>query len=592
MANHSHAHLTPQARLLNLLSEEKSDIGVLVVYTLVTGLLGLAMPLAVQLLVNSVAASTVQPLFVLSLLVLFGLIAAGWLSLLQLSLVENIQQRLFARQALRIARKLIHSTSHAMEGVYGPELANRFFDVLNVQKALAKVLLDGLAAALQALIGLIILAFYDHSGLLFGFDLLLLLVIAFIIFPLGLHGLRTSIAESAEKYKVAGWLEELARCRSSFKLHAAPAFLLSRAESGIQAWLRERRNHFRVTYRQEAGSQLFQALASAGVLAIGGYLVVRRELTLGQLIASQLIVAQVLKGTDKLLKQAETVYDLLTGLDKTGYLTDLETEREGGHAVPSSPSGGASVHIQDVHFSYPNGRQVLRGLNLSLEPGEHVSLVGASGVGKSTLAALLCNLEEPKIGMIQVNGVELRGVSKSSLREVVSVVGYDEAIFEGTIEENIVMGCLHLTSEDVNWALRVAQLTDDIALFPEGLQTKLVSGGGNLSRGQAQRILLARAVVDRPELLILDEAFTGLDERTTMAILDAIFDPINPWTIIDISHEGPVVMRTGQVYVLAEGRIVESGKPTNLASTPNSAFASLFPELSRLLRGRQQGEMA
>lgn len=515
--------------------------------------------------------------------------AAGVLALLQLSLVESIQQRLFTRQALRIAGKLIRSTSRAMEGVYGPELANRFFDVLNVQKGLAKLLLDGLAAALQALIGLIILAFYDHSGLLLGFDLLLLLVIGFIIFPLGIGGLRSSIAESAEKYRLAGWLEELARCRSSFKLHAAPAFLLARTESHVEGWLRQRRRHFAVTYRQEAGSQLFQALANAGVLAIGGYLVVQRELTLGQLVASQLIIAQVLKGTDKLLKQAETVYDLLTGLDKTGYLTDLETEAEGGTPVPSSPTGGASVVIRELRFAYPGTPDILSDLNLELEPGERISLVGASGAGKSTLAALLCNLEEPNFGLIEVNGVELHGVSKSSLREVVSVVGYDEAIFEGTIEENILMGCEHLTSADVRWAIEVAQLTEDIARMPEGLQTHLVSGGGNLSRGQAQRILLARAIVDRPELLILDEAFTGLDERTSMAILEGIFAPENPWTIIDISHEGPVVTRAEQVYVLAEGRIVESGSPADLAAQTGSEFCKLFPELSRLIISQKGG---
>jgi ABC-type bacteriocin/lantibiotic exporter with double-glycine peptidase domain len=560
---------------------------VLAVYTIVTGLLGLAMPLAVQALVNSVAASTVQPLLVLSLLVLFGLLAAGWLSLLQLSLVETLQQRLFARTALKIARNLIHSTSRALYGVYAPELANRFFDVLTVQKSLAKLLLDGLAAALQAIVGLVVLAFYDKSGLLLGFDVLVLLTIGFVVFPLGINGLRTSLAESAEKYHLASWLEELARCRMSFKLHGAPDFLLSHAENRVTAWLLQRRRHFTVTFRQEAGNQLFTALASVGVLAIGGYLVVQRELTLGQLIASQLIVANVLKGTDKLLRQAETLYDLLTGLDKTGYLTDLETEREGGHEIPASPSGGAKVLVHDVHFTYPGprGHKVLAGLNLKLEPGERISLVGASGTGKSTLAALLGGLEEASFGLIEINGVELRGALLSSLRDRVNIMSYEDAIFEGTVEDNIRMGRNNISSEQVRWAIEIAQCVDEIALLPEGLQTLLVPGGGNLSRGQAQRLLIARAIVDKPELLIFDEAFTGLDENTTLAILDGLFSPENPWTIIDISHEGPVVTRASKIYVLADGKIVESGSPQELATTPDSEFVRLFPLLSRMLRG-------
>ena len=586
MANHTGgSHPTPQARLLALLSEDKGDLGVLAIYTIVTGLLGLAMPLAVQSLVNSVAASTVQPLFVLSLLVLLGLLAAGWLSLLQLSLVETLQQRLFARSALKIARNLIHSTSRALYGTYAPELANRFFDILTVQKSLAKLLLDGLAAALQAVVGLVILSFYDKSGLLLGFDVLVLLTIAFIIFPLGINGLRTSLAESAEKYHLAGWLEELARCQRSFKLHSTPEFLLSHAENRVSAWLKERRRHFMVTFRQEAGSQLFSALASAGVLAIGGYLVVQRELTLGQLIASQLIVANIVKATDKLLRQAETLYDLLTGLDKTGYLTDLETEREGGHEIPVSATGGASVVLRDVHFAYPGGRAVLSGLNLALQPGERISLVGASGTGKSTLAALLGGLEEPTFGLIEVNKVELRGASLSSLRERVNLMTDEDAIFEGTIEDNIRMGRPGITAEDVRWAIELSQCMADIAALPEGLQTRLVPGGGNLSRGQAQRLLIARAIVDRPELLIFDEAFSGLDENTTLAILEGLFAPENPWTIIDISHEGPVVTRAETVYVLAEGKVVESGSPQALATTPGSEFVRLFPLLSRMLQG-------
>lgn len=575
------------ARLLKLLSEDRADLVVLVVYTVITGLLALATPLAVQALVNTVAASTVQPLVVLSLVVLIGLSASGVVALLQLSLVETIQQRLFARSGLRIAQRLIQSASSALSASYGPELANRFFDVLTIQKSLAKILLDGLGAIFQAIVGLILLAFYDQSGLLLGFDLLVLVFVGFIIFPLGIGGLRTSQAESVEKYALAGWLEELARCNASFKLHAAPAFLMARAESTVQHWLKERRRHFGVTFRQEAGNQLFQACASAGVLAIGGFLVVQQKLTLGQLVAAQLIVAQVLKAIDKLIRQAETVYDLLTGLDKTGYLTDLEVESDGARPVPSLSSGGARVTCRDLQFAYPGGREILMGLELTLEPGERVSLVGASGAGKSTLAALMSGLELPNFGFIEINGVETRTALKSSLRQVVTVVGYDNAIFDGTVEENIVVGRTALTTEDVNRAIAMACLTDDIALLANGLQTRLLPNGLNISRGQAQRILIARALVDRPQLLILDEAFTGIDERTSLQILDAIFAEENGWTIIDISHEGAVVARAERVHVLADGRIVESGTTKELAARPEGEFVRLFPQLSQMILSRR-----
>lgn len=572
------------ARLGKLLSENRGDLVALSSYALISALLALAVPITVQSLVNSVAASVVQPLLILSIVALIGTSFVGVLAVLQLSLVERLQQRLLAKLALRMARRLIESSAGAWDGRYGPELANRFFDVLTIQKTLAKLLLDGLAAAISAAIGLLLLAFYDSSGLLAGFDAVLLGVIIFFVFPLGIGGLRTSIDESTAKYRLAGWLEELARCQGSFKLHAAPGFLMRRAEGAVAKWLDARRIHFKVNFRQEVGNQIFQALASVGILAIGGYLVVRQQLTLGQLVASQLIVAQILKATDKLLRQAEQFYDLLTGLDKTGYLLDLEPERSGGTPLPAPPVGGARVRVQDVRFSYPAGTEVLRGLSLNLEPGERVSLVGASGAGKSTLMTLLCGLYDPQYGIIEINGRDLRSVDRSSLRQQVTIVDATNALFEGTVEENIVLGRSYLTPEDINWALRVAQLYDDISQLPMGLETKLVTGGRNLSFGQIQRLLIARAIVDKPSLLILDEAFAALDESTAQRILDGLFDTENRWTIIDISHDGAVVRRTEMVHVLDSGQIVESGTPEALAARPMGAFRELFPRLSQGLR--------
>jgi ATP-binding cassette subfamily B protein len=558
---------------------------VLGAYALLSALLALAVPIAVQALVNSVAARVVQPLVVLSLVALLGTGAVGLLAVLQLSLVERLQQRVLTRLALRMARRMIESAPAALEGRYAPELANRFFDVLTVQKMLAKLLLDGIGAAISAAIGFILLAFYDRSGLLSGFDALLLGLMIFFVFPLGIGGLRTSIDESGAKYRLASWLEELARCQTSFKLHGAPAYLLRRAEGFVAAWLEMRRKHFAVTLRQEAVNQLFQSLAAVGVLAIGGWLVVRQEITLGQLVAAQLIVAQVLKAVEKLLRQAETVYDLLTGLDKTGYLTDLTPERSGGAPLPEAPPEGASVRIDNIRFTYGDGRDVLQGLSLELAPGERVSLVGESGAGKSTLAALLCGLYEPQAGGITINGCDLHSTDLTSLRQHVTLVGGENALFDGTVEENIVVGRSYLSGEEIARALRLACLDTELASFSEGLRTHVLPGGSNLSGGQAQRLLLARAVADRPSLLILDEAFSALDERTVQQLLDGLFAPENGWTIIDISHEGAIVERTERVCVLRDGRIIESGAPSVLARQEGSHFRWLFPALSERLGG-------
>jgi ATP-binding cassette subfamily B protein len=573
---HDHAHHpTPVARLMRLLAEERADMWVLLTYTVVAGLMALAVPLAAQALVNIVAANVLlQPLVVLSLLVLGGMLCAGLLQLLKLSLVERLQQRVFARVALAMAARMVRMRASALRGEYAPELVNRFFDVLTVQKALSKLLLDGLTVSLQALVGLVLLGIYNP-----------LLFAALIIGVLGWNGLRSSIEESREKYGVADWLEELARCHMSLKMHGRGGYLLGRADDAVVRYLLARREHFKVYWRQAAGSYLFQALASAGVLALGGWLVINRQLTLGQLVAAQIIVVSVLAALDKLVRQADQVFDLLTALDKIGHVTDLPVERTGGYELPAG-EGGLSVVCRGVRFAYSPGDEVLAGLDLNLAPGDRVSLVGASGAGKSTLAMLLCGLEEPSHGTIEVGGVEVRALDLPSLRRGVTMVGYTNEIFDGTIEENVRVGREFVGHEDVRWALEMAHLTDDIARMSGGANTPLVSGGANLSRGQAQRLLIARALAARPRLLILDEAFTGIDERTTLKILDALYAPEHQWTIIDISHEAEVLLRSGVVHVLADGRIVEAGTPADLANREGGEFPALFPYLSGQLRKR------
>jgi ABC-type bacteriocin/lantibiotic exporter with double-glycine peptidase domain len=574
--NHQ-AHLTPFQRLRLLMRLERNDLIVLIIYVILIGLLSLAVPLAAQALVNTIAAGVlIQPLVVLTLGVLGALLFAGVLRLLKLSLQEKLQQRVFARVSLQLAENLPRLQHAVFKREFAPQLVNRFFDVLTIQKTMSKILLDGPTAVLQVLIGLVLMGFY--SPYLLAFDLFIILCVAFIVLVLGLGGLRTSIDESKRKYKVADWLEELARCELGFKLHAAPAFPVERADQLVLDYIRSRRDHFRVVFRQAFGSYFFQAFANAGVLALGGWLVINRQLTLGQLVAAELVVVGVLDGLEKIIRLLESGYDLLTGLDKVGHLTDLPLERTNGRPLPYQNTG-ARVDCRKVHFSYDGKQQILTGLDLRLEPGAHVSLVGESGVGKSTLAALLCGLQEPAHGLVQINGMDVRAANLESLRRVVGLVSDTNEIFAGTVEENILLGRHYISHEDLQWALEFTNLTEELARFPQGLQTQLVTEGRNLSRGQRQRLLIARAIVTRPQLLILDEGFTGIDEHDKLRILDEVYNPAYPWTIIDISHDPELVLRSHQVHVLAEGRILESGAPHELTRQRQGVFRQLFPSL-------------
>lgn len=570
------------SRLSALVRAERPDLWVLSAYTLVVALLALVLPLATQAVVNSVAAGILlQPIVVLGLLVFAGLSLAGLLGLLQLGLVEVVQQRVFARTVLDAADRVARVRASAFRDAYAPDLANRFFDVLTVQKSLSKLLLDGLGAFAQALVSLLILGAFNPRLLLLAGGLVALYVVGGLL--LGIGGLRTSVRESEEKYRVAEWLESVARNHVALKLHADPAYLARRTDDAVMAYLDARDGHFGVCRRQIAAFFCLSALASAGLLAAGGWLVLEGDLTLGGLVAAQMLLTLMLASLDKLARQNEKLFDLLTGLEKLGGLTDLPTEREGGRALPDAP-GGASVACRGVRFGYEPGRPVLRGLDLFVAPGARASLVGGNGSGKSTLVALLCALEAPDEGTVEIDGLATSGADLAALRRRVGLVSDERNLVAGTVWDNIVLGRPHVAPDDVRWATELVGLAGEARLLANGLETRVVAGGGNLSRGVLQRVLIARAIVDRPRLLILDEGLAGIEEREAVAILERIYAKENPWTALDVSHEPHIVARAERVYVLADGAIVAEGGLAEVAQEPGSEFCRLFPYLSQSLR--------
>jgi ABC-type bacteriocin/lantibiotic exporter with double-glycine peptidase domain len=537
---HGEAHhgASPLSRLLGLLRAERRDVGIVIAYSVGIGVLSLATPLTVMALVNAVALTTLQqPLLVLCLILLVSLGLAALLRVLQAIVIEYLQQRLFVRVVADLAYRLPRVRREAFDRQHGPELVNRFFDVLTVQKAAATLLLDGVAVALQTFIGLILLAAY-HQFLL-GFDLVLIAALAFILLGLGRGAVASAIRESRAKYAVAGWVEEMARHLVAFKLNTGPRFALERADVLAREYLLARRQHFHIVLRQWVCALGLQAVASTALLGLGGYLVINGQLTLGQLVAAEIIVTLVVASFTKFGKQLESYYDLLAAVDKLGYLTDLPLERDDGVAHHSR-GGGAAVRVHEVSFTYGRGhRPVLDGFSLDLTPGERVALLGPNGAGKSTLVDLLFGLRSPTSGRIEIDGTDLRNLQLESLREHTAVVKGIE-IFEGTVLENLRMGREELTLADVQQALQAVGLLEDVLALPEGLQTQLGTGGAPLSLGQAERLMLARAIAGQPRLLVLDEVLDDMDQEVRQQVLPAILGREARWTLLVITHSQDV----------------------------------------------------
>jgi putative ABC transport system ATP-binding protein len=509
-------------------------------------LLALAPPVAVQALVNSVAMGGMgQPLLVLSVILFLFLAFSGAVYVLESYLVELVQRRLFVRLAADLSYRLPKVRSELHDSHNGAELVNRFFDVLTVQKAGSSLLLDGVSLTAQALVGLTLLAFY-HPFLL-AFDAVLLVAIAFILLVLGRGGVETAIVESKSKYALVAWLENVARNLLTFKSAGGSAWAAERTDALAHDYLAAKRAHYRVLLRQIVGSLSLYAIASTALLAIGGYLVIIGQLTLGQLVAAELIVSSVLASLIKFGKQLEGFYDLMAGVDKIGHLLDLPLERAVG-ATPAT-QGAAALAVRGLVFGYGAKRPVLRGLDFAIRAGERVALFGGHGCGKSSLAQLLVGLRSPQAGNVELDGVELGEWRLEALRRRVALVSRLEVV-EDSLLENVRVGRADIGLNEVRQALEAVGLLDELALLPEALvDIELGPSGAPLSYAQVLRLLLARAIAGRPGLLVLDGVLDEMDEAARRRVAAALCAPDAPWTLL-------VLTRSPQVAALCE-RVIE-----------------------------------
>jgi ABC-type bacteriocin/lantibiotic exporter with double-glycine peptidase domain len=270
------------------------------------------------------------------------------------------------------------------------------------------------------------------------------------------------------------------------------------------------------------------------LLGIGGVLVIEQTLTLGQLVASELIVSGVLTGITKFAKMLETLYDMVASLSKLDSLLDIPLESVDGEELPRLDIP-AAVTFKDVGF-HDAGRVVLRSISASFPPGSRNVVIGANSSGKSLLGELLYELAYPTSGVIEIDGHNLIDIRSESIRRQVGLVRGIE-VFRGTIEENLRLGRSDLSLKDVRTVLEGVGLLGDVEKLPEQLNTILGEDSWPLSKGQAYRLMIARAIIHRPRLLIIDEAIDSFDPTALeRSIIPAICCPQAPWTLIVLTH--------------------------------------------------------
>ncbi|MEM6295123.1 MAG: ATP-binding cassette domain-containing protein [Myxococcota bacterium] len=541
----------PWKRLRSFLNLERSQLGVIAIYAIVIGLLSIATPVAAQAVVNSVAFGTaLQPLVVLSILLFFGLAFAGALRTFEAYVVEVLQRRIFVRVADDFGRRLAAVPDEVHDEIDSPELVNRFFDVVTIQKSLSTLLLDGLSLTLQTLVGMILLGFYHP--LLLAFDLVLLLLLL-VVFALGRGATKSAKEESSAKYRVVAWLEDIARAPKLFAASSSRDHAWNRADLLARDYLTARKNHFRVLLRQIGGGIVLRVVAIVALLGVGGYLVIERQLTLGQLVAAELVVTAMGAAFAKLGKNLEKLYDLNVGVAKVGQVLDLPIERQGGERLVS----GEPLTIAAGKLKVSRGgATLLNEVAFEIDRRERVLLDGDSASGKSTLLSVLSGDRSADLGGVQYDGLDLRRADLSSIRNFVVTVA-SPTFVAGSVMDNLFLGGVPLPEPDTRRLLQMVEMEDAVDVLPKALDQAMLPNGAPFSERQQRRLALVRGLAHQPRALFLDRALDGLglSDEAFSRLLDMIFEPSAPWTLIVVSEDPEVRRRCTRHFRIHDRRL-------------------------------------
>jgi len=544
---------SPWKRFLGLLALERKDILQIFYYAIFSGLVALSLPLGIQAIINLIQGAQISSSWiVLVVLVTLGVLFSGVLQLMQIRIIETIQQRIFMRASFELSYRFPKIKMNELRNYYAPELANRFFDTLTIQKSLSKILIDVPTALLQIIFALILLSFYHPFFIIFG--ILLILLIGIVFKYTAEKGLITSLEESKNKYKVAHWIQEVARAIVSFKLSGKTNLALDKNDLLTDQYLTAREKHFKILVLQFTQMIGFKVIVTASLLLIGGMLVLNQEMNIGQFVASEIVILLVITSVEKLILGLEPFYDLLTSIEKLGQVVDKKMEAQVGETI--NLENNIDIQLENISYEVEGRKKpILKDVSLVINSLSKILVTGESGAGKSSLLQLIAGIVEPTKGKVSVNNFAMGSLQLNQYRSQLGLSLSMEAPFEGTIRDNITFGDTNITNEDILWALEKVGLLNFLKEQPNGLNTILYPEGKRISYTISKKLVLARAIVKKPKLLILEDALDHFNEKETSEIMEFLTDSSNKWALIVVSSNKRWVEYCNKVVTLEKGEI-------------------------------------
>ena len=443
------------------------------------------------------------------------------------------------------------------------EIISRFQDAGNVRDAISGATLTIMIDTLMAICGAVIL--YMQNGKMFGITLIVVVLYMIIVVSFNKWYEKLNRKQMEDNAQLTSYLVESLNGIQTVKAYNAERKANQETELKFVKLLKSIFHLSWVSNLQTSLKTFVELVGGVVILWVGGVSVINGEMTMGALITFNSLLVYFLDPIKNLINLQPQMQTAVVAADRLGEILDLEaekTEKEYRKLSPESLSG--DIEIRNLDFRYGTRHLVLENIDLSIRKGEKVAFVGESGSGKTTLSKLLLHLYTPEKGEITIGGTNIEDIQIESLRDKIAYIPQETFLFSGTILENLSLGLDNATMDDIIEACKMAQAHEFINKLPLRYETRLEENGTNLSGGQRQRLAIARAMLKKPDILILDEATSNLDAITERALDKTINEFAKDMTTIFIAHRLSTIKNCDRIFVMENGRIIESGNHVQL----------------------------
>lgn len=438
------------------------------------------------------------------------------------------------------------------------EIISRFNDAGKVRNAISSATLTIMIDTLMAIAGAIIL--YLQNAKLFGITIIIVILYLIIVVCFQKWYEKLNRKQMEDNAQLTSYMVESLNGIQTVKAYNAERKVNHETEVKFVKLLKSVFDLAWVSNLQGSLKVFIELVGGVVILWVGGISVINGEMTIGALITFNSLLVYFLDPVKNLINLQPQMQTAVVAADRLGEILDLEaekTEKEYRKMAPASLAG--DIEIKNLNFRYGTRKLVLEDINLKIERGQKIAFVGESGSGKTTLSKLLLHLYSAESGDILINGNNIEDIQLETLREKIAYIPQETFLFSGSIFENLTLGMDEATMDDIIEASKMAQAHDFINELPLRYETRLEENGANLSGGQRQRLAIARAMLKKPDILILDEATSNLDAITERALDRTIHEFAKDMTTIFIAHRLSTIKNCDRIYVMDKGKIVEVG---------------------------------